>query len=207
VARSKSSKRWLAEHFDDPYVKQAQQQGLRSRSAFKLEELNRKYGLLKKGMCVVDLGAAPGGWSQLAAREVGPGGRVLALDVLEMEPLAGVEFMQGDFTEPGALEQLETLLGEGRVDLVLSDMAPNISGMDAVDQPRAMYLAELALAFAGHWLKPGGDFLAKVFQGEGFDGFLQQCRSQFEKVLVRKPMASRSRSREVYLLGRARKLL
>lgn len=206
MARSKSSKRWLAEHFDDPYVKQAQQQGLRSRSAFKLKELDRKYGLLKPGMCVVDLGAAPGGWSQVVAPAVGPEGRVIALDVLEMEPLEGVEIIQGDFTEDGPLAALEAALGESRVDLVLSDMAPNMSGMDAVDQPRSMYLAELALAFAEQWLKPGGIFLAKVFQGEGFDRFLQDCRSRFDKVLVRKPAASRSRSREVYVLGRGRKL-
>jgi len=207
MPRSKSSKRWLTEHFDDPYVKQAQQQGFRSRSAFKLEELNQKYALLKPGMCVVDLGAAPGGWSQVAAPLVGKQGRVIAVDILEMDPLDGVEFIQGDFTEDGPLSKLEALLGTGRVDLVLSDMAPNMSGMDAVDQPRAMYLAELALAFAVQWLKPGGDFLAKVFQGEGFDGFLRECRSEFEKVLVRKPAASRARSREVYLLGRGRKLL
>ncbi|NND44499.1 MAG: 23S rRNA (uridine(2552)-2'-O)-methyltransferase RlmE [Xanthomonadales bacterium] len=202
MARSKSSRRWLTEHFDDPYVKQAQQQGLRSRSAFKLQELDDKYGLLKKGMCVVDLGAAPGGWSQVARPAVGDGGRVIALDILDMEPLHGVEFIQGDFTEDEPLAELEARLGEDRVDLVLSDMAPNMSGMDAVDQPRAMYLAELALAFAGQWLKPGGNFLAKVFQGEGFDGFLADCRSQFKEVRVRKPAASRARSREVYVLAR-----
>lgn len=206
MARSKSSKRWLAEHFDDPYVKQAQQQGLRSRSAFKLKELDRKYRLLKQGMCVVDLGAAPGGWSQVVAPAVGPGGRVIALDILDMEPLEGVEFIQGDFTEDSPLAALEAALGESRIDLVLSDLAPNMSGMDAVDQPRSMYLAELALAFAEQWLKPGGDFLAKVFQGEGFDGFLQDCRSHFDSVLIRKPAASRARSREVYVVGRGRKL-
>lgn len=206
MARSKSSKRWLAEHFDDPYVKQAQQQGLRSRSAFKLKELDRKYGLLKQGMCVVDLGAAPGGWSQVVAPAVGPRGRVIALDILDMEPLEGVEFIQGDFTEDAPLAALEAALGESRIDLVLSDLAPNMSGMDAVDQPRSMYLAELALAFAEQWLKPGGDFLAKAFHGEGFDGFLQDCRSRFDKVLVRKPTASRARSREVYVVGRGRKL-
>jgi 23S rRNA (uridine2552-2'-O)-methyltransferase len=207
MARSKSSKRWLAEHFDDPYVKLAQQQGLRSRAAFKLQELNRKYGLLRPGMCVVDLGAAPGGWSQLARHEVGDAGRVIALDVLDMEALEGVEFIQGDFSDAAPLAELETVLDGRQVDLVLSDMAPNMSGVGTVDQVKSIYLAELALMFAQQWLRPGGNFLAKVFQGEGFDGFLQQCRSHFEKVLVRKPAASRPRSREVYVLGRGRKLL
>ena len=207
MARSKSSKRWLAEHFDDPYVKQAQQQGLRSRAAFKLQELNRKYGLLKAGMCVVDLGAAPGGWSQLARQEVGERGRVIALDMLEMEALEGVEFIQGDFSDAAPLAELETLLGGRQVDLVLSDMATNMSGVGTVDQAKSIYLAELALIFAQQWLRPGGDFLAKVSQGEGFDGILLPCRSHFEKVVVRKPAASRRRSREVYVLGRGRKLL
>ena len=207
MARSKSSKRWLAEHFDDPYVKQAQQQGLRGRAAFKLIELHEKYKLIHEGMCVVDLGAAPGSWSQVASGLVGPGGRVIALDVLDMPVLGEVEFIQGDFTEDEPLHALEELLDKTRPDLVLSDMAPNISGVSAADQPRAMYLAELALAFAEQWLKPGGVFLCKVFQGEGFDGFLLQCRSGFEKVVVRKPKASRPRSREVYVLGRGRKLL
>ena len=207
MARSKSSKRWLAEHFDDPYVKQAQQQGLRGRAAFKLIELHEKYKLIHEGMCVVDLGAAPGSWSQVASGLVGPGGRVIALDVLDMPVLGEVEFIQGDFTEDEPLHALEELLDKTRPDLVLSDMAPNISGVSAADQPRAMYLAELALAFAEQWLKPGGVFLCKVFQGEGFDGFLLQCRSGFEKVVVRKPKASRPRSRAVYVLGRGRKLL
>jgi 23S rRNA (uridine2552-2'-O)-methyltransferase len=160
-----------------------------------------------EGMCVVDLGAAPGSWSQVARERVGPDGRVIALDVLAMQPIEGVEFIHGDFTEDEALAELEAMLGDMRPDLVLSDMAPNISGVSAVDQPRAMYLSELALAFAEQWLKPGGDFLCKVFQGEGFDRFLKQCRSGFRKVLVRKPKASRPRSREVYVLGRGRKLL
>jgi 23S rRNA (uridine2552-2'-O)-methyltransferase len=206
MARSKSSKRWLKEHFDDPYVKQAQQQGWRSRAVFKLLELQEKYSLIRPGMRVVDLGAAPGGWSQLAKRSVGPGGKVIALDILPMDPIEGVTFIEGDFTDEEPLRALEAALGGAEADLVLSDMAPNISGVGAVDQPRAMYLAELALAFVEEWLKPGGEFVAKVFQGEGFDHFLQLCRSDFEKVMVRKPRASRPRSREVYILGRGRKL-
>ena len=207
MARSKSSKRWLAEHFDDPYVKQAQQQGLRSRAAFKLLELHHKYKLIRKGMCVVDLGAAPGSWSQLVRNIAGPQVKVIAVDLLAMEPLQGVDFIQGDFTEDGPVQALAAMLDKRRPDLVLSDMSPNMSGVEAVDLPRAMYLAELALSFAGQWLRPGGDFLCKVFQGEGFDGFLLHCRSDFNKVVIRKPKASRSRSREVYVLGRGRKLL
>lgn len=206
MARSKSSKRWLREHFDDPYVKQAQQQGWRSRAVYKLQELHDRHRLLRPGMCVVDLGAAPGGWSQLAKQLVGPRGTVIALDILPMEPIDGVTFIQGDFTEDGPLRALEAALAGARPDLVLTDMAPNMSGMDAVDQPRSMYLAELALAFAEEWLAEGGDFVAKVFQGEGFDRFLAQCRSDFAKATVRKPGASRPRSREVYVLGRGRKL-
>jgi 23S rRNA (uridine2552-2'-O)-methyltransferase len=206
VAKSKSSKRWLAEHFDDPYVKQAQKQGLRARAAFKLLELQEKYRLIKKGMCVVDLGAAPGSWSQVAQGLVGKDGRVIALDILEMPGIEGVEIILGDFTEDEPLQILETTLGDRKPDLVLSDMAPNMSGVSLADQPRAMYLAELALSFAEQWLKPGGDFVCKVFQGEGFDAFLAQSRSVFDKVVVRKPKASRPRSREVYVLGRGRKL-
>jgi 23S rRNA (uridine2552-2'-O)-methyltransferase len=201
MARSKSSKRWLAEHFDDHYVRQAQQRGLRSRSAFKLLELQEKHRLLRPGMTVVDLGAAPGGWSQVARPLVGDAGRVIALDMLPMEPLAGVEFIQGDFTEDDALQALETALGETGVDLVMSDMAPNMSGVAAVDQAKAMYLAELALEFARSRLKPGGDFVVKVFQGADFDGFLREVRTLFRKVQVVKPKASRPRSKEVYLLA------
>ena len=207
MARSKSSKRWLAEHFDDSYVKQAQQQGLRSRAAFKLLELHNKYDLIRKGMCVVDLGAAPGSWSQLVRKIAGPQVKVIAVDLLAMEPLQGVDFIQGDFTEDGPVQALAAMLDKRRPDLVLSDMSPNMSGVEAVDLPRAMYLAELALSFAGQWLRPGGDFLCKVFQGEGFDGFLLHCRSDFNTVVIRKPKASRPRSREVYVLGRGRKLL
>lgn len=205
MARSKSSKKWLTEHFDDPYVKQAQKLGLRSRSAFKLMEINEKHGLIRPGSCIVDLGCAPGGWCQVAAGMVGARGRVIGLDVLDMEPLNGVEFIQGDFTQDVAMEQLLQLLGGQRLDLVLSDMAPNMSGMAVTDQTKAMYLAELALDFVQSYLKPGGDFLVKVFHGEGFDAYVREARRVFTKVTVRKPDASRSRSREVYLLARGHK--
>jgi len=206
MAKSKSSRRWLAEHFDDQYVRQAQQQGLRSRAAFKLQELDDKYHLLRRGMCVVDLGAAPGSWTQVVQKALGDSGRIVALDILPMDPLENVHIIQGDFTEDKPLALLEEALDGQYADLVLSDMAPNMSGMGAVDQPRAMYLAELALAFAERWLKPGGSFVVKVFHGEGFDDFVRQTRDLFEKVQVRKPSASRPRSREVYVLGHRRKL-
>jgi 23S rRNA (uridine2552-2'-O)-methyltransferase len=204
--KSKSSRRWLTEHFDDQYVKLAQQQGLRSRAAFKLKELDDKYHLLHKGMRVVDLGSAPGGWTQVVQRVLGSTGQIVALDILPMDPLENVPFIQGDFTEDEPLALLERALGGQNAELVLSDMAPNMSGMGAVDQPRAMYLAELALAFAQQWLEPGGSFVVKVFHGEGFDDFVKQTRSLFEKVQIRKPAASRPRSREVYILGHRRKL-
>lgn len=206
MARSKSSRRWLAEHFDDPFVLQAQRDGLRGRAAYKLLEFQEKYRLIQAGMTVVDLGAAPGAWSQVVLRVLGAQGQLYALDLLPMEPLEGVRFVQGDFTEDEPLAELEKALKGRRVDLVLSDMAPNMSGMIAVDQPRAMYLAELALQFAIEWLKPGGDFLVKVFHGEGFDDYLRQCRAAFDKVMIRKPKASRARSREVYVLCRGRGL-
>jgi len=206
MARSKSSKRWLAEHFDDPYVKQAQQQGLRSRAAFKLQELQDKYQLIAAGMTVVDLGAAPGGWCQVALPLVGPRGKVIALDILAMEPLPGVHYIQGDFTEEEPLARLEEALDGAAVDLVMSDMAPNMSGMATVDQAKAMYLAELALEFVKAHLKPGGDFVVKLFQGSDFDSFVQQVRSLFGKVQVIKPRASRPRSKEVYLLARGRQV-
>ena len=196
----------MREHFDDPYVKQAQAEGWRSRAVFKLQELQDKYQLVRRGMTVVDLGAAPGGWSQYVQRILDGQGRVIALDLLEMEPIADVAFIQGDFTEDEPLALLESELNGRQVDLVLSDMAPNMSGMDAVDQPRAMYLAELCLDFCRQWLKPGGAMVVKVFQGEGFDAFLKECRDAFDRVVVRKPGASRPRSREVYLLGTGRKL-
>ena len=205
MARSKSSRRWLAEHFDDQYVKMAQQQGFRSRAAFKLMELNDKYKILRKGMRVVDLGSAPGSWTQVAQSILGDSGKVIALDVLVMDPLENVTFIQGDFTEDEPLALLEEALNGQTIDLVLSDMAPNMSGMGAVDQPRAMYLAELALSFAEKWLEPGGSLVVKVFHGEGFDTFVKQCRSMFDKVQIRKPSASRPRSREVYILGHRRK--
>ena len=206
MARSKSSRRWLAEHFDDPYVQRAQKEGWRGRAAFKLLELDEKHQLLAPGQSVVDLGAAPGAWSQVVLRAIGERGRLVALDVLPMEPLPGMTAIEGDFTEPEPLAALESALEGRRVDLVLSDMAPNMSGMNAVDQPRAIYLAELALAFAIEWLKPGGDFLVKSFQGEGHDDFLRQCRVEFGRVQTVKPKASRPRSREVYVLGRDRRV-
>jgi len=206
MAKSKSSRRWLAEHFDDQYVKQAQLQGFRSRAAFKLIELNDKYHLLRKGMRVVDLGSAPGSWTQVVQQILADSGQIIALDILPMDPLENVHFIQGDFTEDEPLALLEETMNGQHADLVLSDMAPNMSGMGAVDQPRAMYLAELALAFADKWLEPGGNFVVKVFHGEGFDGFVKIVRSMFEKVQVRKPAASRPRSREVYILGHRRKL-
>ena len=206
MAKSKSSRRWLAEHFDDQYVKMAQQQGLRSRAAFKLMELDKKYQLLHKGMRVVDLGSAPGSWTQVVKNALDDSGQVIALDILPMDPLQGVTFIQGDFTEDEPLALLEDTLNGQHVDLVLSDMAPNMSGVGAVDQPRAMYLAELALSFAEKWLEPGGSFVVKIFHGEGFDDYVKQTRSLFEKVQVRKPSASRPRSREVYVLGHRRKL-
>jgi 23S rRNA (uridine2552-2'-O)-methyltransferase len=206
MARSKSSKRWLAEHFDDPYVKLAQKKGLRSRSAFKLLELQDKYDLIRPGMTVVDLGSVPGGWCQIVRSRLGDKGRLFALDILPMDPLHGVHFIQGDFTEDGPLHALEDALQAKSVDLVLSDMAPNMSGMAATDQAKAMYLAELALEFVRERLKPGGDFLVKLFQGEDFDGFVREVNSLFRKVRVRKPKASRPRSREVYLLARDRQV-
>ncbi len=206
MARSKSSGRWLKEHFDDAFVKRAQIEGWRSRAAFKLSEIQEKYCLMRAGMVIVDLGAAPGGWSQCAAKAVGQGGRVIALDVLEMEPVDGVEFICGDFTEDAPLAELESALAGDGVDLVLSDMAPNMSGMGFIDQPKAMYLAELALDFARDRLKPGGAFVVKMFQGTGSDAFLVACRESFGKVMVRKPKASRPRSREVYVVGQHREL-
>jgi 23S rRNA (uridine2552-2'-O)-methyltransferase len=202
MAKSKSSRRWLREHFDDHYVRQARQAGYRSRAVFKLQEIQEKDHILRPGLTVVDLGAAPGGWAQLARERVGTNGRVIATDILPMDAIAGVEFVQGDFREQAVLNQLLELLGESRADLVLSDMAPNISGMRSVDQPRAMYLAELALDLARQVLREGGDALIKVFQGEGFDAFYREMQQAFRKVVTRKPKASRPRSREVYLLGR-----
>ena len=201
MARSKSSARWLQEHFDDPYVKQAQQAGYRSRACFKLLELNVKHRLFKPGMTVIDLGAAPGGWSQVAAQLVGASGRVIASDILPMETLTDVEFIQGDFTEQPAFDDILISLGVGGADLVISDMAPNISGVAATDQAQSTYLVELALDLAQQVLKPGATFVAKAFQGEGFEALITDCRKLFAKVQSRKPKASRPRSREVYLVA------
>ena len=198
--KKSSSKAWLKEHRDDPYVQQAQREGYRSRACYKLLELQEKDRLVKSGMTVLDLGSAPGGWSQVAAELVGHSGRVVASDILAMDNLAGVEFIQGDFTQEAVFEQLLAAIGESPVDLVISDMAPNMSGIAAVDQPGAMYLVELALDMARTVLPPGGAFVAKVFQGEGFDAFFRDARSSFEQVLTRKPKASRPRSREVYVV-------
>lgn len=201
MSRSKSSGRWLKEHFDDQYVKMSKEQGYRSRASFKLLELQNKDKLFRKGMIVVDLGAAPGGWSQVAAELVGDQGRVVASDILEMDSLPGVEFVQGDFTEESVLNEILDVMGNQLADLVISDMAPNMSGNSGVDQPAAMYLVELALDMAKQVLKPNGNFVAKVFQGEGFDEYLADVRAHFKKVITRKPESSRARSREVYILG------
>src|SRR5215469_11328081 len=206
MPRSKSSSRWLREHFDDVYVKKAQAEGLRSRAVFKLEELIERDHLLKPGMRVVDLGAAPGGWSQLVRQRLGDSGTVVALDILPMQGIAGVDFLQGDFREESVLQMLESRLDSQKLDLVLSDMAPNMSGVALADQIRAMDLAELALDFSRQWLKPGGSFLIKLFQGTGFDEYVRSLRADFTRVTMRKPKASRARSREVYALAVGRKI-
>jgi 23S rRNA (uridine2552-2'-O)-methyltransferase len=205
ATRSKSSQRWLQEHFSDPYVKKAQAEGLRSRAAYKLEELVERDRLLKPGMVVVDLGAAPGGWSQWVRQALGDSGRVIALDILEMPSLAGVEFLHGDFREDAVLSELVRTLDGKPVDLVLSDMAPNKSGVDAVDMPRALYLAELAMDFADHHLRVDGTFLIKLFQGVGFDDYVRELRRRYAKVAIRKPEASRKRSPEVYALAQGKR--
>lgn len=207
MARSKSSHRWLKEHFQDEYVKRAQREGYRSRAVYKLAEIQEKYHLIKPGMAVVDLGAAPGGWSQYALGLLGNLGQIVALDLLPLEPLPGVTLLQGDFREDAVLEQLLKILEGKAVDLVMSDIAPNISGVDAVDIPRAMYLAELAVDFADQVLSPGGSLLIKVFQGEGSDSLLHTIKERYRKVVVRKPRASRPRSREVYVLARDYKVV
>jgi 23S rRNA (uridine2552-2'-O)-methyltransferase len=202
MARSKSSNRWLEEHVNDPYVKRAQVDGYRSRASYKLLELIEKDRLLSTGMRVLDLGSSPGGWSQVVAPLVGKKGKLIASDILPMEPIADVSFVQGDFTEQDVFEQILAQLDNHKADLVMSDMAPNISGVDAADQASSMLLAELALDMANQVLKPGGNFLTKVFHGEGYDHYLIEVRNRFDKVIVRKPAASRSRSREVYVLGK-----
>lgn len=202
MARSKSSRAWLKQHFDDAYVKRAQAEGLRSRAAYKLEELlQRDRQVLKPGMVVVDLGAAPGGWSQVARRTLGERGRVVALDILEMPALAGVQFIHGDFRDESALSALREVLAGDPVDLVLSDMAPNMTGVESVDQARALHLVELARDFAQDHLQVGGALLLKLFQGVGSDAFLLDLRKRYAKVQVRKPKASRQRSSEVYILA------
>jgi 23S rRNA (uridine2552-2'-O)-methyltransferase len=202
MARSKTSSGWLKEHFKDQYVVRAQQEGYRSRAAYKLLEIDDKDKLLKPGMTVVDLGAAPGGWTQIAANRVGSKGLVVALDILEMDPIPEVTVLHGDFREDEVLQQLLAALDGKQVDLVMSDMAPNMSGVKSVDQPRAMYLVELALELCSTVLKPGGNMLVKLFQGEGSEAFIKACRAAFGKVIIRKPAASRGRSREVYVLAR-----
>jgi 23S rRNA (uridine2552-2'-O)-methyltransferase len=206
MARTKSSRRWLKEHFDDEFVKRAQREGFRSRAVYKLDEIQQRDHIIRPGMTIVDLGAAPGGWSQYALGLVGRKGRIVAMDILPMDPLPGVEFVQGDFHDDAVLEQLLQAVQGQAIDLVMSDIAPNITGVDVVDQPRAMYLAELAVDFADKVLRPGGDLLVKLFQGEGFDALLRDLRSRYDKVVIRKPKASRSRSREVYALARGRKV-
>ncbi|MGQ0585984.1 MAG: 23S rRNA (uridine(2552)-2'-O)-methyltransferase RlmE [Gammaproteobacteria bacterium] len=202
--RSASSKRWLREHETDPYVQKARREGYRSRAVYKLEELDQRDRLLKPGISIVDLGAAPGGWCQYIERKLGQRVRIVATDILPMDPVAGTNFtfIRGDFREAVVLAQIEAAVGADRVDLVLSDMAPNISGVDAADQAGSVHLAELALEFARARLKPGGAFVVKLFQGEGFDAYLKLLRQAFTKVALRKPKASRPRSREIYLVAR-----
>jgi len=200
--RTKSSARWLAEHAADPYVKRAHEEGWRSRAAFKLEEIQRSDRLLRPGLTVIDLGAAPGGWSQFAARTLAGKGRVIALDILEMPAIPGVEFIEGDLTDESVLARLKATLGGDKVDLVMSDMAPNMMGIAEVDHDRSMHLVELAVDFAAHELRPGGDLLMKVFQGRDFQPLIARLRRDFESVKLRKPKASRARSAEVYVLAR-----
>lgn len=202
MARSKSSSRWLKRHVDDPYVKMAQKDGYRCRASYKLLEIQEKDRLMRPGMTIVDLGSAPGGWSQVASRVVGEKGRLIASDILPMDSIPDVTFIQGDFTDDAVFAKILDEIGGQPVDLVISDMAPNLSGVRAADQPRAMYLCELALDMAGRVLAPGGDFLIKVFQGEGFDAYHKQVREMFDKVQMRKPQSSRDSSREQYLLAR-----
>ena len=205
MARSKTSGSWLKEHFDDEYVKRSQKEGYRSRAIYKLQEIQQKDNLIRQNMQVVDLGAAPGGWSQYAVELVGKNGRVIASDILPIDPLPFVEFIKGDFTEESVLNEILDVLGDNEkkqgADVVISDMAPNMTGVESTDQPRSIYLCELALDMACQILKPGGAFVAKVFQGDGSDAFLKEVRNHFKKVKVRKPKASRPRSREVYIVA------
>ncbi len=205
MAKNKSSKAWMQEHVTDPYVRRAQAEGMRSRAAYKLQQLAERDKLLKPGMLVVDLGAAPGGWSQVARRAVGDAGRVVAVDLLDMTPVAGVRFIHGDFSDAAVLAAVEQALDGQGADLVLSDMAPNISGVASVDQARSVGLAELALEFAVNHLQPQGNFLVKVFQGSGFEALVKVIRGRFVQTLIRKPEASRSRSNEVYVVAKGLK--
>lgn len=202
MARSRSSGRWLKEHFNDPYVKRAQKEGYHSRAAYKLLELQEKDKLIRPGMTIVDLGAAPGGWTQVLAELTGPSGYVVAFDCLPMEAVPGALCIQGDFTQEAAVKTLMQAIDERPIDVVVSDMAPNLSGIKGVDQPRGMYLIELSLDFAAQHLREGGHFVTKVFQGEGFDAILKQARQQYHHVFIRKPQASRSRSPELYLVAK-----
>ena len=206
MAKSKSSKSWLKEHFDDEYVRRSQQDGYRSRAIYKLIEIDKKDRLVKPGMTIIDLGAAPGGWSEYCVKKLGKKGTMVALDILPMEPIDGVTIIEGDFREDAVFEELMAVMGGGKTeankaDLVISDMAPNISGMGSVDMPRAYYLCELALDLARQVLKPGGDLLVKLFQGEGFEAYNKELKASFSKVVMRKPKASRARSREIYALA------
>lgn len=207
MTRSKTSKVWMNQHVNDPYVQRAKAEGWRSRAVFKLLEIDEKERLFRTGQTVVDLGSAPGGWSQVAIQRVGPKGKVIALDLLEMDAIPGVVFFQGDFSEDEVLGRLEGALAGGGVDLVISDMAPNLSGIAASDQARGIALVEMALEFARQWLKPDGSFVVKVFHGAGFDEFRRDMQASFERFAVRKPDASRDRSSEVYLVGRRPRLL
>jgi len=202
MARSKSSARWLKEHVNDPFVKQAQKDGYRSRASYKLKELNEKDKLIKPGMLVIDLGSAPGGWSQIASELVGEQGKLIASDILPMDPLPDVDFIQGDFTEEAVFDEIMRAIANRPVDVVISDMAPNSSGISAADQAASIYLIELALDMAQQVLKPKGSFIAKAFQGEGYDAFVTLVREQFETVVIRKPDSSRARSREVYVVAK-----
>jgi 23S rRNA (uridine2552-2'-O)-methyltransferase len=202
MGRSKSSSRWMQEHFNDEYVKMAQVKGYRSRAVFKLEEIQDKDQIIKPGMNIIDLGAAPGGWSQFAREIIGKKNKIIALDILPMEPIEGVDFIQGDFREQAVLDELYAVLDGAEVNLVMSDMAPNMSGNKAVDQPRSIYLGELALETAKAVLTKGGTFLVKLFHGEGFEEFYQEVQKSFSKVVIKKPKASRPRSNEVYILAK-----
>jgi 23S rRNA (uridine2552-2'-O)-methyltransferase len=217
MAKSKSSKGWLKEHFDDEYVRRSQKDGYRSRAIYKLIEIDKKDRLVKPGMTIIDLGAAPGGWSEYCVKKLGKNGTMVALDILPMEPIDGVTIIEGDFREDSVFEELMAVMAagaaavknaskndghnDGKADLVISDMAPNISGMDSVDMPRAYHLCDLALELAREVLKPGGGLLVKLFQGEGFDDYSKALKSSFSKVVMRKPKASRPRSREIYALA------